>query len=61
MSVSPSCFVDLTDVTLADEDTNSILINNANMQVMQIMPVMQVMQDMQVMQVIQVKECIQRR
>ena len=29
MSVSPRGFVDLTDVTLADEDTNSILTDNA--------------------------------
>ena len=28
--VSPRPFADLTDVTLADEDTNSILIDNAN-------------------------------
>ena len=30
MSVRPRGFADLTDVTLADEDTNSILIDNAN-------------------------------
>ena len=29
-SVSLKCFVDLTDVTLADEDTNYILTDNAN-------------------------------
>ena len=29
-SVSERPFVDLTDVTLADEDTNSILTDNAN-------------------------------
>ena len=29
MSVRKSCFADLTDVTLADEDTNSILADNA--------------------------------
>jgi hypothetical protein len=30
-SVSERPFADLTDVTLADEDTNSILTDNANM------------------------------
>ena len=30
MSVTERPFVDLTDVTLADEDTNSILTDNAN-------------------------------
>ena len=30
MSVRPRRFADLTDVTLADEDTNSILTDNAN-------------------------------
>ena len=30
MSVSETPFADLTDVTLADEDTNSILTDNAN-------------------------------
>ena len=30
MSVTERLCVDLTDVTLADEDTNSILANNAN-------------------------------
>ena len=30
VSVSPRGFVDLTDVTLADEDDNSILTDNAN-------------------------------
>ena len=30
MSVSPTPFADLTDVTQADEDTNSILTDNAN-------------------------------
>ena len=29
MSIRESCFADLTDVTLADEDTNSILADNA--------------------------------
>ena len=29
-SVTETAFVDLTDVTLADEDTNSILTDNAN-------------------------------
>ena len=29
-SLTPRPFADLTDVTLADEDTNSILTNNAN-------------------------------
>ena len=29
-SVTPRPFADLTDVTLADEDTNSILTDNAN-------------------------------
>ena len=29
-SVRPTPFVDLTDVTLADEDTNSILTDNVN-------------------------------
>ena len=60
-------WLDLTDVTLADEDTNSILINNAN-RAIQGNEAMQVtkfatnsMQVMQVMQVIQVIECIQRR
>ena len=46
---------DLTDVTLADEDTNSILTDNAKraiqgneaMQVMQVMPVMQVIKSIQ--------------
>ena len=30
VSVRPRGFADLTDVTLADEDTNSILTDNAN-------------------------------
>ena len=30
MSLTTRCFADLTDVTLADEDTNSILTDNAN-------------------------------
>ena len=30
LDVTPRHFVDLTDVTLADEDTNSILTDNAN-------------------------------
>ena len=30
MSLRPRGFADLTDVTLADEDTNSILTDNAN-------------------------------
>ena len=30
LSVTPRACVDLTDVTLADEDTNSILTDNAN-------------------------------
>ena len=30
MSLTHTPFADLTDVTLADEDTNSILIDNAN-------------------------------
>ena len=30
LSLSPTPCVDLTDVTLADEDTNSILTDNAN-------------------------------
>ena len=64
---------DLTDVTLADEDSNSILADNARraiqvnesmqvmqaMQVMQVMPVMPVMQVMQDMQVVQVKQVIE--
>ena len=44
-------WLDLTDVTLADEDTNSILTDNAN----RAMQAMQTMQAMQVMQVIQDK------
>ena len=58
--------VNLINVTLADEDTNSILTDNANraiqgngaMQVMQVMQVKQVMQVMQDMQFIQVKQVI---
>ena len=30
LDVTPRHFVDLTDVTLADEDTNSILTDNAD-------------------------------
>ena len=30
MSLSPTPFADLTDVTLVDEDTKSILTDNAN-------------------------------
>ena len=30
LKLSPRCFADLTDVTLAGEDTNSILTDNAN-------------------------------
>ena len=45
-SLSTTPFADLTDVTLADEDTNSILTDNANraiqgnvaMQLMQVAP-----------------------
>ena len=66
-SVSEGCCVDLTDVTLADEDTNSKLTDNAKraiqgneaMQVMQVMQAMQVMQVMPVMQVMQVVQVIQ--
>ena len=61
---------DLTDVTLADEDSNSILADNARraiqvnesmqvMQAMQVMQVMQVMQNIQVIQVIQVMQVMQ--
>ena len=57
---------DLTDVTLADEDTNSILADNARaiqgneaMQVMQVMQVRQVRQVMQVIHVIQAVDVIQ--
>ena len=34
MSVTPRLFADLTDVTLADEDTNSIPTDNANMAIL---------------------------
>ena len=56
-------WLDLTDVTLADEDTNSILADNARRAIQgnEAMQVMQVMQAMQVMQVMQVIESIQRR
>ena len=45
-------FADFTDVTLADEDTNSILADNARRAIQgnEAMQVMQVMQAMQVMQ-----------
>ena len=56
-------------MTLADEDTNSILADNARraiqgneaMQVMQVMQAMQAMQVMQVMKVMQVMQVIQDR
>ena len=59
-SQTPRPCADLTDVTLAYEDTNPNLAMQA-MQVTQVMQVAQVMQVMQVMQVIQLIECIQRR
>ena len=31
LSVTDCCFVDITDVSLADEDTNSILVDDTDM------------------------------
>ena len=47
-------FADLTDVTLADEDTNLILTDNANKAIQGNMA-MQIIQVIQLIQVIQVK------
>ena len=56
----PHVWLDLTDVTLADEDTNSKLTDNAKRAIQgnEAMQVMQVMQAMQVMQVMLVMLCL---